>query len=118
MIVTAVAQALRRSYAVTMVTSFVVLSCLFVAVGVLERVPAFQFRRTPGLWRPFMATDGAWYLVATGANVISAFVFRPQLVKLAMPGVREIVAGWPSGVRLVVALVVYDLVAFAVHVVI
>lgn len=99
-----------------MVTSFLVLSGLFVAVGALERVPALQFRRTVGFRRPFMATDGAWYLVATGANVISAFVLRPQLQKLALPGVGSVVGGLPAWARLLVALVVYDFVAFGVHV--
>ena len=48
-----------------------------------------------GLLRPFIATDGAWYLVATTASLISTFVFRPQLSKLAMPGVAEPIDGAP-----------------------
>lgn len=94
---------------------FLVLLGLFVAIYALERVPAFQFRPA-GAVRPFMATDGAWYLVAAGANVISTFVFRPQLSKLALPAVAGSVGALPAPLRLGLAVVVYDLVAFAVHV--
>lgn len=95
--------------------SFLVLSSLFLATAALERVPAFQFRPLRGL-RPFMATDAAWYLVATAANLISTFVFRPQLSQLAIPGVADAVNGMPLVARAALALVVYDFVAFAVHV--
>jgi sterol desaturase/sphingolipid hydroxylase (fatty acid hydroxylase superfamily) len=97
------------------IQSFVLLTSLFAHVAALERVPAFQFRPA-GLVRPFMATDGAWYLVATGANLVSTFVLRPQLAKLAIPGVAHAVAVLPPTARLLGAVVVYDLVAFAVHV--
>ena len=95
--------------------SFLVLSSLFIAVAALERVPAFQFRRS-GLLRPFMATDGAWYLVATTANLISTFVFRPPLSKLAVPALADAISGLPLAAKVGLAVVVYDFVAFAVHV--
>jgi sterol desaturase/sphingolipid hydroxylase (fatty acid hydroxylase superfamily) len=95
--------------------SFLVLTSLFVTVAALERVPAVQFRPS-GLVRPFMATDGAWYLVATAANVISTFVFRPQLSKLALPPLADAISGLPLAALLIVAVVVYDFVAFAIHV--
>lgn len=88
------------------------LSCLVVAILALERVPSFQFRPSR-LVRPFLATDGAWYLVATFANVVSTFVFLPQLSKLA---VVDVAGGLPAAMELVLAVVVYDFVAFAVHV--
>jgi sterol desaturase/sphingolipid hydroxylase (fatty acid hydroxylase superfamily) len=97
------------------VLSFLVLSSLFLTVFALERVPAFQFRPTR-LIRPFMTTDGAWYLVATTANLVSTFVFRPQLSKLAIPGVADSISTLPPIPRLCLAVVVYDFVAFAVHV--
>lgn len=90
------------------VVSFLVLSGVVLTVAALERVPAFQFRPA-GLRRPFLATDGAWYLVATLANVVSTFVFRPQLSKLAVVHV----SGW---LWVLPAIVIYDFVAFAVHV--
>jgi sterol desaturase/sphingolipid hydroxylase (fatty acid hydroxylase superfamily) len=95
--------------------SFLVLTSLFLTVAALERVPAFQFRPAR-LLRPFLATDAAWYLVATTANLISSFVFRPQLSKLAIRGVAGSIAGLPLVARVVAAVVVYDFVAFAVHV--
>jgi sterol desaturase/sphingolipid hydroxylase (fatty acid hydroxylase superfamily) len=97
------------------VASFLVLSSLFVAVFALERVPVFQFRPS-GFVRPFMATDGAWYLVATTANLISTFVFRPQLSKLAVPRVADAVDALPLLPRVGLAVVVYDFIAFAVHI--
>lgn len=95
--------------------AFLVLSGLLVIVAALERVPAFQFR-PEAVIRPFMATDGAWYLVATVANAVSTFVFRPQLSRLAIPGVADAVSRLPISPRLALAIVVYDFVAFAVHV--
>jgi sterol desaturase/sphingolipid hydroxylase (fatty acid hydroxylase superfamily) len=95
--------------------SFLVLTSLFLTVATLERVPAFRFRPAR-LLRPFVATDAAWYLVATTANLISTFVFRPQLSKLAIPRVADSIFGLPVVIRVVMAVVVYDFVAFAVHV--
>jgi sterol desaturase/sphingolipid hydroxylase (fatty acid hydroxylase superfamily) len=96
-------------------SSFLVLTSLFLTVASLERVPAFQFR-SARLLRPFAATDAAWYVVATTANLISTFVLRPQLSKLAIPGVANSIVGLPFVVRILLAVVVYDFVAFAVHV--
>jgi len=95
--------------------SFMVLSSLLAGVSALERVPALRFapRR---LLRPFLATDGAWYLVGTGANLVSAFVLRPVLSQLALPGVAESIAGAPVLLRMALALAVYDGVAFVIHV--
>ena len=95
--------------------SFLLLSGMFIAVAALERVPAFQFR-SARLFRPFLATDAAWYLVATTASLISMFVFRPQLSKLALPHLANMIGRLGVVPRLVLAVVVYDLIAFAVHV--
>lgn len=97
------------------VTSLMAVSAVLVMVSVLERVPGLQFAPR-GLARPFLATDGAWYLVATGANLITTFVFQPVLSRLAVPGVSESVASLPVAPRLVLGLAVYDAVAFLVHV--
>ncbi len=95
--------------------SLALVAGLFLIVAALERVPRFQFAPSPFL-RRYLATDAAWYLVATGANVIAAFVFLPQLSRLAIPGVADVVRGLPWFGRLAIAIVVYDFVAFAVHV--
>jgi hypothetical protein len=68
--------------------SLLILTSLLLAVAGLERVPAFRFRPSR-LLRPYAATDGAWYLVATSANLISTFVFRPQMAKLSLPVIAE-----------------------------
>jgi sterol desaturase/sphingolipid hydroxylase (fatty acid hydroxylase superfamily) len=96
-------------------TSLAILTGLFLAVAALERVRLFQF--APGRFlRRHLATDAGWYLVATSAAIISTVVFRPQLAKLAVPGLSSAVAGPPWVGRLTLAIVAYDFVAFAVHV--
>ena len=91
----------------TPVTSLTAVSAVLLVVSVLERVPGLQFAPR-GLAHPFLATDGAWYLVATGANLITTFVFQPVLARLAIPGVSESVASLPVVPRLVLGLAVYD----------
>ena len=97
------------------VVSFMFLSGLFIAVAALERVPAFRFR-TARLFRSFLGADAVWYLVATTAGLVSMFVFRPELSKLATPAVADRVGRLGAVPRVVLALVVYDIIAFAVHV--
>src|SRR5437899_1368347 len=66
--------------------------------------------------RHSLATDAAWYLIATTANVIAAFVFLPELSRLSIPGLAEAIHSLPWSARLGIAIVLYDFVAFAVHV--
>ena len=95
--------------------SISVLTIIFVLVAALERIPALQHSAGP-LRRPWFATDLTWYLVATIAAGVSTFVFRPLLTHLAIPGVAAGVAALPGEARFLVAVVVFDAVAFAVHV--
>jgi sterol desaturase/sphingolipid hydroxylase (fatty acid hydroxylase superfamily) len=95
--------------------SFLTLSSVFLLVAALERLPALRFAPSRFL-RRFLATDGAWYLVATSASLVSTVVFRPQLSKLAIPGVADMIGDQPALIRLGLAISVYDFVAFAVHV--
>jgi sterol desaturase/sphingolipid hydroxylase (fatty acid hydroxylase superfamily) len=97
------------------VLSVLVVATLFIGVAGLERVPALRFAPSRFL-RRYLATDAAWYLVATAANVVAAFVFLPQLSRLQVPGIADAVSGlaWPA--RLGIAILIYDFVAFAVHV--
>ncbi len=97
------------------VRSLLVVAGLFVSVAGLERIPALQFRPSRFLRRS-LATDAAWYLIATTANVIAAFVFLPQLSRLSIPGLAEAIRSLPWSARLGIAIVLYDFVAFAVHV--
>jgi len=91
------------------------LAGLFLLVAALERVPALRFKPLP-FRRRYLGTDAAWYAVATTANVAAAFVLLPLLAALAIPGVSGAVASWPWAERVVVAVVVYDFLAFAIHV--
>lgn len=96
-------------------TSLLLLTALFLCVAVLERIPRLRFAPY-GLLRPYLATDAAWYLVATTAALLSSVVFRPQLQKLTLDAPAAALGALPWGARLAVALLAYDLVAFAVHV--
>jgi lathosterol oxidase len=88
---------------------------LFLAVASLERVPALRFAPAPFL-RRHLGTDAAWYLIATTANVIGAFVLLPALSRLALPGVAGAVVRLPWPGRFALAVVLYDFAAFAVHI--
>ena len=100
-------------------TSFLIplgiLTTMFLLVATLERVPRLQ--HTPSrLHRPWFETDLLWYLVAAVAAGLSTFILRPILVRLAIPGLSTVVGSLPSPVALIVAVVVFDGVFFAVHV--
>jgi sterol desaturase/sphingolipid hydroxylase (fatty acid hydroxylase superfamily) len=96
-------------------TSLLVLTALFLTVAALERVPRLRFAPYR-LLRPYLATDAAWYGVATTAALLSSVVFRPQLQKLVIAAPANAIAALPWAGRLAAALLAYDLVAFAVHV--
>jgi sterol desaturase/sphingolipid hydroxylase (fatty acid hydroxylase superfamily) len=95
--------------------SVLVLSGFYVAVSFVERRPAVRFRILPKV-RPYLGTDVAWYGVAVLASAVSVFVFRPQLAKLAVAPVARVVEAMPGALRFVLALLVFDLVSFLVHV--
>jgi sterol desaturase/sphingolipid hydroxylase (fatty acid hydroxylase superfamily) len=92
-----------------------VVATMFLTVAGLERIPALQLAPLR-LLRRYLATDAAWYLVATAANIIAAFVLLPQLSRLAIPAVAHQVVRLPWLARLGLAVVVYDFVAFGVHI--
>jgi sterol desaturase/sphingolipid hydroxylase (fatty acid hydroxylase superfamily) len=91
-----------------------ILSGVYLIVSVLERAPALRFRTltTP---RPYLATDAAWYVVALVATAVSAFVFRPQLAKLAIRPLARGLHDLPLVAKLLIGLVVFDFVSYAVH---
>jgi sterol desaturase/sphingolipid hydroxylase (fatty acid hydroxylase superfamily) len=98
----------------TFLISMVILAAVFMFVALLERVPALQHCPGP-LLRPWFATDVAWYFVATVAAGVSTFVFRPLLVRLSLPGVSLMVATVPTLPRFLLAVAVFDGIAFGVH---
>ena len=98
----------------TFLTAIALLTAIFISVALLERVPALQYCTGP-LRRPWFATDVAWYFVAAAAAGVSTFLFRPVLVRLVIPGVSSQVQAIPAVLRFVVAVAVFDAIAFAVH---
>jgi sterol desaturase/sphingolipid hydroxylase (fatty acid hydroxylase superfamily) len=95
--------------------SFGLITVAFAAVGALERIPALQFRRA-GLLRPFLGADIAWFGVAGGASAVSTYVFRPGFSHLTLPGIQRQLDQLDGPARLLLAVAIFDLVAFAVHV--
>jgi sterol desaturase/sphingolipid hydroxylase (fatty acid hydroxylase superfamily) len=93
-----------------------VLTAVFAAIATLERVPALQYRRQR-LSRRWFRTDLAWYLTSAVVAGVFAFTFRPVLEQLALPGTARLLRQVPDVVVIVLGLVVFDLVSFAVHVV-
>jgi len=88
---------------------------LFLTVAAMERIPRLRFAPYRFL-RRHLATDAAWYVIATTANVVAAFVLLPMLSKLALPAVAATVRHLPWGARFVMAVVLYDFCSFLVHV--
>lgn len=91
------------------------LTAAFLGVAGLERFPRLRFAPQPFL-RPFLGTDAVWYVLATGSAAVSALVLAPALEGVALPGAGDRLGHAPAPVRFAVALVLLDLVAFAVHV--
>ena len=90
--------------------SLAVLAGIVATIGVVERRPALAFRPLSGP-RPYLGTDIAWFAVAGAASAVTAFGFRPQLEKLAVGPAGSL----PPVVRFVAAVVLFDLLSFAVH---
>jgi len=98
----------------TFLASIAVLTVVYLAVGLLERVPGLRFRNLSSP-RPYFATDLAWYGVAVFATAMSVLVFRPVLARFAVAPVRDAMANVSFLLELLVAVVVFDFVSFLVH---
>jgi sterol desaturase/sphingolipid hydroxylase (fatty acid hydroxylase superfamily) len=95
--------------------SVAALSVVYLVVAGLERVPAMRFRLLPSS-RPYFGTDLTWYGVAIGATAISVFVLRPQLSKLEIGQISHAVRGLPLAAKVLLGVVLFDFISFAVHV--
>jgi sterol desaturase/sphingolipid hydroxylase (fatty acid hydroxylase superfamily) len=100
--------------ALSLLLSAAVLGGVYLIVGVLERVPALR-SRTLSSPRPYFATDLAWYGVAVAATAISVYVLRPVLSRFTIGPLSDRVDQLPLVLELLVGLVVFDFVSFAVH---
>jgi sterol desaturase/sphingolipid hydroxylase (fatty acid hydroxylase superfamily) len=92
-----------------MVASLFGLTAVFLGVAALERVDRLRFAPSP-FFRPHLATDVGWYVLATGSSLATALVLRPALSGLRMADVGSLPGSFLAG------LVLYDGVAFVVHV--
>jgi sterol desaturase/sphingolipid hydroxylase (fatty acid hydroxylase superfamily) len=99
----------------SLLLSVAVLSAVYLVVGALERVPSLRFRRLTSP-RPYLATDIGWYGVAVAATAVSVFLFRPVLSRSAIEPIANRVDDLPFAAMLLLGLVIFDLVSFAVHV--
>lgn len=96
------------------VTSFAVLTAIFLVVAGAELVP--RLRRAPRLHpRPWLHTDIAWYLVAALSAGLSGILLRPVLEPLVLPGLDRVVGDIPDAARLILAVVLFDGLFFAIH---
>ena len=92
-----------------------VLTAVFAGISILERIPALRYQAQP-VRRPWFTTDVAWYLLSALVAGVFAFVFRPVLAQLAVPGVSAFTGALPAPVQLLFAVLVFDFVACTVHV--
>jgi sterol desaturase/sphingolipid hydroxylase (fatty acid hydroxylase superfamily) len=97
------------------VVSVAALTAVYVSVARLERWPSLRFRTLPSP-RPYLATDLAWYGLAIAATALSVFVLRAQLAKLEITPLRRSVTSLPIVAQLLLGIVIFDFVSFAVHV--
>jgi sterol desaturase/sphingolipid hydroxylase (fatty acid hydroxylase superfamily) len=98
-----------------MLLTSVVLITAYVAVWAAERVPALRFRRE-AWFRRYATTDLAWFVVALSAAAFTARVFRPELQRVRLGLVATAFAALPGWSRFVLAIALYDFVAFTIHV--
>jgi sterol desaturase/sphingolipid hydroxylase (fatty acid hydroxylase superfamily) len=66
--------------------------------------------------RRYIATDLAWYAVTIGSGAIAAIVFRPLFERITWSVTAELFRRQPLMLQVIVAVAVYDLVAYAAHV--
>jgi sterol desaturase/sphingolipid hydroxylase (fatty acid hydroxylase superfamily) len=94
--------------------SIVSVSLIYLVVFVVERVPRFRFRPLP-FRRAYLGTDLAWYGMAIAMTAVSVFVLRPLLDGLQIAAVADRVGALPVVARFAVAVLVFDLISYAVH---
>ncbi len=94
--------------------SLAVLSCIYVAVFVCERIPNLSFRNLP-VRRRFFATDVVWYLTVIGMSAIAVFLIRPLLEGLTIGPIARQIGDLPAVGRFAIALFLFDFVAYFVH---
>ena len=90
------------------------LSIVYAVVFVLERRPKLAFRPLSYRRRYFL-TDLTWYGIVVGMSALSILLVRPVFDRLTIEPIANIVRDLPVPARFVLALLLFDLVAYAVH---
>ena len=90
------------------------LSSLYAVVFVIERLPRLRFRPMP-FRRRFFATDATWYGIVVAMSAVSVFVLRPVFDRIAIEPIARGVRDLPVAGRFALALVLFDVVSYAVH---
>lgn len=85
---------------------------LYGSAAMLERFPSLRFKASP-FARAFFATDVAWYLSTLGLVLLT----RPLLAQLPSMPLTAFLDAQPLWIVIPAAAVVYDFVAFLVHLV-
>ena len=84
---------------------------VYLSVALLERFAALRFAPSP-FFRRWFGTDLTWQLFTLGIPLLA----RPQLSELASPALSARWEGLPFAATALAAVVLYDAVAFAIHV--
>lgn len=90
------------------------LTALYAVVFVLERIPRLSFRPM-SFRRRFLLTDLTWYGIVVGMSALSVLLLRPMFDRVAIEPVARAVRDLPAPVLFVLALLLFDLVAYGVH---
>jgi sterol desaturase/sphingolipid hydroxylase (fatty acid hydroxylase superfamily) len=91
-----------------------VLTTLYAVVFVLERIPQLSFRPM-SFRRRFLLTDLTWYGIVVGLSAMSILLVRPAFERLTIEPLARNVHDLPAPVLVLLALVLFDLVAYGVH---
>jgi sterol desaturase/sphingolipid hydroxylase (fatty acid hydroxylase superfamily) len=89
-------------------------SVIYVVVFVVERLPRLRFRPL-SFRRAYLGTDLAWYVVAIAMTAVSVFLLRPLLDGFQIAPLAERVSTLPPVPRFALAVLVFDLISYAVH---
>lgn len=94
--------------------SALALSAFYGVVFFAERCERFRFRVLP-YRRRFLGTDLVWYLIVVGMSGVSVLLVQPFLEQIAVEPIAGLVRGLPAAGRFLLALLLFDVVSYAVH---
>jgi len=89
-------------------------SVIYLVVFIVERLPGLRFRSL-SFRRAYLSTDLAWYGVAIAMTAVSLFLLRPLLDGVQIVPLAQRVSTLPTVARFALAMLVFDLISYAVH---